>query len=185
MENPAAESSEYELLDAGNGRQLARFGDLIVDRPYPAAIHPIADPAAWAMADLRYERPSFGGAGEWIAVANEVPEAWTMRHAGMTFELRPTTSGQVGFFGEQADLWPWIRDAVRRLPRTAVPPAPTVPPAIMAFPADGEAQLAAALQQSARRRRPTASRRSSSSRRSLSSPVPPPPTQPRSMRLPC
>ena len=134
MANDDPEPSGYLLLDAGDGRQLARFGSLIVDRPYPAAIHPIADPAAWAAADLRYERPSFGGAGEWIAVANEVPDAWTMRYAGVTFELRATASGQVGFFGEQVDLWRWVGDAIHDLGGPGTPPpavdgtAPAAPP---------------------------------------------------------
>jgi len=124
MVNDDPEPSEYILLDAGDGRQLARFGSLIVDRPYPAAVHPITDPLAWAAADLRYERPSFGGAGDWLAVANQVPEAWTMRHAGLTFELRPTATGQVGFFGEQVDGWRWIADAVRDLAGSGESPQP-------------------------------------------------------------
>jgi len=151
MVNADLDPSEYALLDAGDGRQLARFGSLIVDRPYPAAVHPITDPLAWAAADLRYERPSFGGAGEWIAVANEVPDAWTMRYAGVTFELRATASGQVGFFGEQVDLWSWIAGAVRGLarsgepPRSASPPPPADPPTAVAKPRDAQLPPTGAL----------------------------------------
>lgn len=106
----------YELLDIGDGRQLARFGRYVVDRPFPAAMDPIADPAAWATADLRYERPSFGGTGDWVTVATESPEAWTLRHGDLTLEMRPTPSGQVGLFGEQAEQWRWIREAIAGIP---------------------------------------------------------------------
>jgi 23S rRNA (cytosine1962-C5)-methyltransferase len=111
--DPIDEPSEHVLLDIGDGRQLARFGPLIVDRPYPAATDPAGHPGAWASADLRFERPAFGGAGEWMAAAKEPPAAWTMRHAGLTFELRPTASGQVGFFGEQVEPWRWLRRCLR------------------------------------------------------------------------
>ena len=110
------EPSEYALLDLGDGRQLARLGPLVVERPFPAATGAVADPAAWATADLRYERPDFGGFGHWIAAAGEPPDAWTMGHAGLTFELRPTPSGQVGFFGEQTEPWQWLRESVGRAP---------------------------------------------------------------------
>jgi 23S rRNA (cytosine1962-C5)-methyltransferase len=124
--DPIDEASEFVLLDLGDGRQLAQFGPLVVDRPYPAASDvPVAHPVAWATADLRYERPDFGGSGQWVAVATEPPQAWTMRHAGLTFELRPTESGQVGFFGEQVEPWRWLRAAVRDL---APPPRPPLPP---------------------------------------------------------
>ena len=67
------DASEYALIDLGDGRQLGQFGPLIVDRPYPAAVEPAADPAAWARADLRYERPDFGGDGSWVAAASAPP----------------------------------------------------------------------------------------------------------------
>ncbi len=107
--------TDYELLDVGDGRQLARFGTLVADRPCPAAVDPVADAPAWANADLRYERPSFGGMGQWVTAAQELPEAWTMTHAGLTFELRPSPSGQVGFFGEQVEPWGWVAASVREL----------------------------------------------------------------------
>jgi len=106
----------YDLLDLGDGRQLARLGRYVVDRPFPAAIDAIADPGAWATADLRYERPSFGGTGDWVTVATELPEAWTLRHGDLTLEMRPTPSGQVGLFGEQTEQWVWIREAMAGLP---------------------------------------------------------------------
>jgi 23S rRNA (cytosine1962-C5)-methyltransferase len=142
------EPSDYVLLDLGDGRQLARLGPLVVDRPFPAVVEPLAHRSAWATADLRYERPTFGGDGHWIAAANEPPEAWTMGHAGLTFELRPTPSGQVGFFGEQIEPWRWIRTATRDL--IASGPSDSDPPArgavLNLFAYTGGSTLGAAAQ---------------------------------------
>jgi 23S rRNA (cytosine1962-C5)-methyltransferase len=100
--------SEYALLDLGDGRQLARFGRFVVDRPYPAAVERARDRGAWDSADLRFDR----GPGTWSTTdGSALPEAWAMRHDGLTFELRPAPSGQVGFFGEQIEPWRWIREA--------------------------------------------------------------------------
>ncbi len=109
-------SSGFRLLDLGDGRQLARLGDLVVDRPFPAAMQAVRDPAAWLQADLRYERAGRTD-GSWVS-AGPLPESWTMAHEGLVFELRPTPSGQVGFFAEQVAPWRWLRGAVDRATRT-------------------------------------------------------------------
>jgi len=97
----------YELLDAGDGRRLERFGDLVVDRPAPDAVEPRRDPPAWAGADLRYERD-----GGWLAAGEEVPASWELADGDLRFELRPTPTGQVGLFPEQASNRAWVRDVV-------------------------------------------------------------------------
>ena len=54
---------QYELLDFGHGRRLERFGQLVLDRPYPAVEQEaIADAHAWANADARFVRPTDGEA---------------------------------------------------------------------------------------------------------------------------
>jgi 23S rRNA (cytosine1962-C5)-methyltransferase len=95
----------YELLDAGDGRRLDRFGAVLVARPAPSAIEPRRDPAAWSSSHLTFSR----GAG-WSGPAPVDP--WTVELGGLTFELRATESGQVGVFPEQAPQWEWLRDRV-------------------------------------------------------------------------
>ena len=92
----------YALLDAGEGRRLERFGDVVVDRPAPTADAPKLDPAAWASADLVFRR--YVG---WTAVAEEGPRPWVVADGDLRFELRPTESGQVGLFPEQAVNRAW------------------------------------------------------------------------------
>lgn len=107
----AAGTSVVELLDAGDGRRLDRFGARVVDRPAPGAVGPRRDPDAWRDADLRFER----GTG-WTG-----PRAtWTVQLDGIVLELRPTPAGQVGLFPEHAYLWPWLRAMLESRPGGAV-----------------------------------------------------------------
>ena len=103
-------TAAHELLDAGDGRRLERFGDVVVDRPAPEADEPPRDPAAWAGADLRFER--YRG---WRAATGDVPVAWEVNDGDLRFELRPTPTGQVGLFPEQGPNRAWVRDLMTGL----------------------------------------------------------------------
>lgn len=104
----------YDLIDAGDGRRLERFGGRVVDRPAPsmADVPRRAGRDAWAAAELRFDRD-----GGWTG---DDQEPWTISPDGLTLELRPTGAGQVGFFPEHALAWAWLRD------RVADRPAPEV-----------------------------------------------------------
>jgi 23S rRNA (cytosine1962-C5)-methyltransferase len=96
---------DVELLDAGDGRRLDRFGSRVVDRPAPGTHRPARLPAAdWSAADLRFERGS-GWAGSNLA-------PWTVEVDGLTVELRPTEAGQIGLYPEHAAFWAWLRSAL-------------------------------------------------------------------------
>jgi 23S rRNA (cytosine1962-C5)-methyltransferase len=99
--SPAPGGASIELLDAGGGRRLERFGARIIDRPAPAAVDlPRAPATAWATADLRYDGGSWTGR---VAI-----EPWTVAIDGLTLELRPTPSGGVGLFPEQLPNVAWL-----------------------------------------------------------------------------
>lgn len=102
--------SAHELLDAGDGRRLERFGELVVDRPTPAAEEPRRDPDAWASADLRFDR--YAG---WSSVADDEPKPWLVTDGDLQLELRPTETGQLGLFPEQSLNRAWVRAAVEEL----------------------------------------------------------------------
>jgi 23S rRNA (cytosine1962-C5)-methyltransferase len=95
-------NTAYDLVDFGGGARLERFGDRLVDRPHPAALGSRRDPAAWLDADLRYDRD-----GGWTGSASG-DMAWPIQLAGLTLELRPTDSGQVGIFPEHLSSLPWL-----------------------------------------------------------------------------
>jgi 23S rRNA (cytosine1962-C5)-methyltransferase len=93
----------HTLLDIGGGARLERFADRVTDRPHPAALGARGEPAAWAGADLRYDRDR-GWTG---SAAARTP--WAMAVDGLTLELRPTDAGQVGAFPEHVAMLPWLR----------------------------------------------------------------------------
>ncbi len=103
--DPTADA--YALLDAGAGRRLERFGDVILDRPAPAAAFaPAREPAAWEHATARYQRLPGATAGTWEP-AGVLPEHWNVVVDGLAMELRPTPSGQVGLFPEHLPVASW------------------------------------------------------------------------------
>lgn len=103
--------TDHALLDLGDGRQLERFGAVVLDRPCPAAAwHMAGDPEAWATADARFDRGG-DGVGAWTTIG-EALAPWQVELAGLAFELRLTDSGQVGVFPEQVPTWRWLRDRV-------------------------------------------------------------------------
>ncbi len=98
---------DHELIDAGDGRRLDRFGERVVDRPSPAAVGlRRADPRGWQAADLRWER-SAGGGGRWWP-GDALGLAWQVRAGSFRLEMRPTSSGQLGCFPEHAPTWDWL-----------------------------------------------------------------------------
>lgn len=114
------DTDQYRLIDFGDGRRLERFGDLVLDRPCPAAeTMEQADPAAWGGADARFERGA-GQQGVWQC-RGEPPERWTVAHGRLVLELKRTEFGHLGLFAEQAANWDWIAGQV-----AAAPQAPRV-----------------------------------------------------------
>lgn len=95
----------HELLDAGAGRRLERFGAVVVDRPAPQ----LTDPPrlgwdSWAAADGRFDKDT---GWRW---RQPPPDDWTIDLDEVALELRPAESGQVGIFPEHADHWRWLRE---------------------------------------------------------------------------
>jgi 23S rRNA (cytosine1962-C5)-methyltransferase len=123
MVSTALPNDDYELLDAGAGRRLERFGDRVVDRPQPAAILSPEAPELWRAADLRFERDV-----GWTGPAR-VDGPWSVSVAGVTLELRATESGGVGLFPEQLTNVPWVVAAVQAAVQAAARARPT--PAVL------------------------------------------------------
>lgn len=96
----------HELLDAGDGARLERFGRHVVVRPHPAATQPRGAPDRWREADLSFDRDR-GWTGRGLEAARD---GWHARLARLDFELRPTDAGQVGLFPEHASAIPWLED---------------------------------------------------------------------------
>ena len=132
---------QYQLLDFGDGRRLERFGDVTLDRPCPVAEQmPRANPAAWTMADARFER-SDSEEGEWTC-CRPLPERWSIVAQQFVLEMKRTVFGHVGIFPEQAENWNWIDQQVARLRRERSEGTP--PRVLNLFAYTGGSSLAAA-----------------------------------------
>jgi 23S rRNA (cytosine1962-C5)-methyltransferase len=144
-----ASTGDYELLDFGAGRKLERFGDVVLDRPCPAAEGAAkAAPALWRTAMARFDRTQ-GDEGVWTC-ADKLPSTWEIsisleerssrdpmgrRLAPATrwvaadvdapsielhFHLQASPFGHVGVFPEQLQSWQWI---ARQIGKSAKPQA--------------------------------------------------------------
>lgn len=99
--------TDYELLDAGGGEKLERWGRWVLRRPDPQALWPRSGPDdPWEQADARYHRSSSGG-GRW-EYRHQLPERWTIHYRDLAFHARPTGFKHTGLFPEQAVTWDWI-----------------------------------------------------------------------------
>ena len=132
---PKTDRPEYELVDAGEGRRLERFGPRLVDRPAATALDARRAPGEWQAADLRFE-PGDGWQGAKAAL-----EPWRVTLDGLTLELRPTASGGVGLYPEHAANLAWLSEQVRVRAATESGGQPAV---LILFAHTGLATLAAA-----------------------------------------
>jgi 23S rRNA (cytosine1962-C5)-methyltransferase len=105
-------ADQYDLLDFGQGRKLERFGALVVDRPAPVATGlAVGDSALWTAVDARFT-PRDLTSGGWV-LHEPVPTRWCVHHGACTLQLKPSYSGAIGVFPEQAENWDWIEQQVR------------------------------------------------------------------------
>jgi 23S rRNA (cytosine1962-C5)-methyltransferase len=102
---------DYELLDAGGGMKMERWGDVVLVRPDPQVIWPRRGGAAWTDWDGFYHRAESGG-GRW-EFRRTLPESWTIRYGTLTFRIRPTDFKHTGLFPEQAVNWDWCTERIR------------------------------------------------------------------------
>lgn len=108
----ATDWKDYELLDTGDGDKLERWGNIILRRPDPQIIWPIAkENGDWRKADAHYHRSSSGG-GQW-EYKQQLPERWTVGYRDLSFHIKPTSFKHTGLFPEQAVNWAWMIDKIQ------------------------------------------------------------------------
>ena len=112
----------YELIDAGGGARLERFGEHVTDRPHGGAYGERRAPERWEVADLRFDRD-----GGWSGPGHaDAGQGWSVAIGGLEMGLRPTDAGQVGCFPEHEAMVPWLRERVDLRRSTAPDDAPAV-----------------------------------------------------------
>lgn len=100
---------DYELIDAGNGKKLERWGNTITIRPERNAYFK----AVWSMekwksvAHFHFVEHN-NRSGEWVALKQETPEQWSIKYNELSFLLQLTQFKHVGLFPEQKTNWDFI-----------------------------------------------------------------------------
>lgn len=100
---------DYEIIDAGDGEKLERWGDVILLRPDPQAIWPMKRNGG---EDAHYLRSSSGG-GKWV-FNRTLPESWQVEYGNLRFIVRPTGFKHTGLFPEQAVNWDFMSECVKK-----------------------------------------------------------------------
>lgn len=108
--------TDYEIIDAADGKKLERWGDIILNRPDPQIIWAQkSDKNAWNNADAVYHRSKSGG-GEW-EFFSDTEESWHVKYRHLTFNVKPMGFKHTGLFPEQAVNWDFMYDAIKNAKR--------------------------------------------------------------------
>lgn len=113
----AQDWKEYELLDAGHGERLERWGTVTVRRPDPQVLwasHP-AYTSQWSNVMATYHRSPSGG-GQW-EMHTPLPERWHVCYDSLHYWVRPTSFKHMGLFPEQATNWQWLSQKIKQAKR--------------------------------------------------------------------
>lgn len=103
---------DYQIIDAGDGEKLERWGNITVRRPDPGVIWPRTKPdSVWQKCHMHYHRSKAGG-GKWEH-KKKTPDQWTMAYKDLTFNIRPTDFKHMGLFPEQATNWDWTAGLIK------------------------------------------------------------------------
>jgi len=103
---------DYQIIDAGEGEKLERWGAVTVVRPDPQIIWPRSKPVEiWRNCHMHYHRSKSGG-GRWEH-KKETPAQWTISYRDIKFNIRPTDFKHMGLFPEQATNWDWADSLIK------------------------------------------------------------------------
>lgn len=115
MNQIAKNWNEYECIDCGNGEKLERWNDIILRRPDPQVIWPVASKVNWQQAHAHYHRSNAGG-GHW-EFKKKLASHWFIHYRHLTFKVSPTNFKHTGLFPEQAANWDFMMDKIKHANR--------------------------------------------------------------------
>ncbi|MFN7173374.1 MAG: class I SAM-dependent methyltransferase [Thermaurantiacus tibetensis] len=98
-----APSSDYALVDSGNGRKLERCGPFRFIRPEPQAMWPPASDD-WQADGIFTGGSDETGGGRW-SLSPSLPPRWPIVQAGIRLWATPTPFRHLGFFPDMAPHW--------------------------------------------------------------------------------
>ncbi|MEM1087483.1 MAG: class I SAM-dependent methyltransferase [Pseudomonadota bacterium] len=113
------DTSQYALLDSGDGKKLERFGSQTVIRPDPQAFWSPEQPSDTWLADAEFDAKSGDDAnsdsdrGNWRLLNPTAPDEWPMEWRGLKFMARRTPFRHLGLFQEHSVHWAFAQDQIK------------------------------------------------------------------------
>ncbi len=105
---------DYELIDAGGGKKLERWGSILTIRPEVQAYFKTEKTFKEWEQIAHWEFVQKGGqSGVWKALKKNVPKKWAISYEQLTFQLELTKFKHVGLFPEQRINWDFIKSHLR------------------------------------------------------------------------
>lgn len=106
------QQKDYELLDAGQGQKLERYGDQILIRPDPEALwQKSLSKDEWNKATFEFIRN--GTRTKWVT-KDGVLKNWNITFGDLCFKIAPSSFKHVGLFPEQLPNWTWMEGVINK-----------------------------------------------------------------------
>jgi 23S rRNA (cytosine1962-C5)-methyltransferase len=107
--------SNYELIDAGAGKKLERFGEIIVIRPeVQAYFKPEKNYLDWKkLSDAEFIEQD-KTKGKWVFYKENVPKNWQIEIDNLFVNLEFTQFKHLGIFPEQHSNWKIIQKEIKQ-----------------------------------------------------------------------
>lgn len=132
--------TDYELLDHGDQRKLERFGNILTDRPEPAAKWPRSlNIDHWSQASAKFSERK-NQRGSWNRSLDDWMISYPFHDSKIRFKLSQGSFKHLGVFPEQADNWEFISRRCEALKADGITPR-----VLNLFAYTGGASLAADL----------------------------------------
>ncbi len=104
---------DYELIDAGGGKKLERWGKIITIRPEVQAYFKSKKTFDEWYRLAHWEFISKGGqTGVWKKLKEFAPKQWSINYKNLIFQLQLTKFKHLGLFPEQRVNWDFITDNI-------------------------------------------------------------------------
>lgn len=106
---------DYELLDAGNGRKLERWGHTFTIRPDRNAYFPqVLSEEEWReKVDFEFIEET-STKGQWVQRNSDAEPEWQIKYGKAIFNIKLTKFKHVGLFPEQQTNWEFIQNKVQK-----------------------------------------------------------------------
>lgn len=110
----AEQWEDYELIDAGDGMKLERWGEIITIRPeVQAYFQPGYSIEEWRKRAHFEFKSTSNTKGEWVTLKSGTLEQWQIKFKNLTFNLELTKFKHLGLFPEQNTNWEFVESKIQ------------------------------------------------------------------------